>query len=82
MTFDEFYEKIKEAGFLLGNGVMMARSRQERESTGLQQKSIRISGLDARTLGAAKLATRLAFFIGGFGIACWASMEPFAAQCL
>lgn len=28
----------------------------------------------------AKISTRLAFFIGGFGIACWAPMVPYAAQ--
>src|SRR5215475_4455097 len=27
---------------------------------------------------AAKLATRLAFFVAGFGIACWAPLVPFA----
>jgi MFS family permease len=29
-------------------------------------------------LGRAKLATRLAFFIAGFGLACWAPLVPFA----
>jgi len=30
--------------------------------------------------GAARLATRLAFFVAGFGIACWAPLVPFAKQ--
>ena len=29
---------------------------------------------------AAKLATRIAFFVAGFGIACWAPLVPFAKQ--
>ncbi|MBN3851838.1 MULTISPECIES: MFS transporter [unclassified Paraburkholderia] len=29
---------------------------------------------------ATRLATRLAFFVGGFGIACWAPLVPFAKQ--
>lgn len=29
-------------------------------------------------LGSAKLSTRLAFFIAGFGLACWAPLVPFA----
>ncbi len=31
-----------------------------------------------RDLPAARLATRLAFFVAGFGIACWAPLVPFA----
>ncbi len=31
-----------------------------------------------RELPAARLATRLAFFVAGFGIACWAPLVPFA----
>lgn len=31
-------------------------------------------------LGRAKLATRLAFFIAGFGLACWAPLVPFAKE--
>ncbi|MFT3666033.1 MFS transporter [Piscinibacter sp.] len=31
-------------------------------------------------MNGAKRATRLAIFIGGFGLACWAPMVPFAAQ--
>lgn len=30
------------------------------------------------SLSAAKLATRLAFFIAGFGLSCWAPLVPFA----
>src|ERR1700760_2551393 len=29
---------------------------------------------------AARLATRLTFFVAGFGIACWAPLVPFAKQ--
>lgn len=34
----------------------------------------------AAQLGRAKLATRLAFFIAGFGLACWAPLVPFAKE--
>ncbi|WP_182084341.1 MFS transporter [Aureimonas sp. ME7] len=34
----------------------------------------------ASGLGSAKLATRLAFFIAGFGLACWAPFVPYAKE--
>jgi predicted MFS family arabinose efflux permease len=35
---------------------------------------------DAKGLPAARLATRLAFLVAGFGVACWAPLVPFAKQ--
>ncbi|MGG1928578.1 hypothetical protein [Enterobacter soli] len=39
-----------------------------------------VLGENNSLLSRAKLSTRLAFFMGGFGIACWAPMVPFAQQ--
>jgi MFS family permease len=35
---------------------------------------------EARHIGRGKLATRLAFFVAGFGLACWAPLVPFAKE--
>jgi hypothetical protein len=33
---------------------------------------------DVGVLQSARLATRLSFFVAGFGVACWAPLVPFA----
>ncbi len=51
----------------------MPNSQNSNVATPLAIEDIKKSGLDQ-----AKLATRLAFFIAGFGLSCWAPMVPYA----
>lgn len=58
----------------------MKENKLDNEQLILSSKNIDYLSTSSTPLNRAKVTTRLSFFMGGFSIACWAPMVPFAAQ--